>query len=103
MAHLREDIAKVIRRADSSYFFEDYTKQAQAVLRFLDKKGLMLVPKNATSDMLESGIDAIPSGRVRPEEVVESVYGAMIKLGAKTVLENKLDATPAKDTGKKSA
>ena len=81
--NLRETIAKAIKKADSSYFFENYSKQAQAVLSVLEKEGYALLPLEPTEEMIRVGLDNIPSGRVKPEKLVENIYVGMVKKAAK--------------------
>lgn len=76
---IRNDIAHAIRKADKSYFFEDYSKQATAVLSALSTKGYKLLPKELTEEMLKAGTEAIPNGKVHPEEVIKRVYAAMYR------------------------
>lgn len=72
------EIGQAIETADNSLFRENYSKQAEAVLRHIDKKGYVIVPKKATDDMLQAGEDAIQSGKVLPKEHVGHVYTAMV-------------------------
>lgn len=76
---LIDTIAHAIRAADSSYFFEDYTKQAMAVIRALQKAGLGVVPLRADEGMIEAGSQAVLSGRVKPSDHVRTVYEAMVR------------------------
>ncbi len=76
---LRKDIAKAIKKADKSYFWEDYNKQANAVMDCLKKSGYTLVPSKATEDQIEAGVNSIHSGRVRPHELVAWIYEGMVK------------------------
>ncbi len=80
---LYKDIARAIQKADNSYFFEDYTKQARAVLRALDQGGYAIVPKEPTEAMLQAGSDAILPGKVRPEVLVRHVFESMTDAAAK--------------------
>lgn len=79
MKALRDTIAKAIKKADSSYFFENYSKQAGAVLSCLEKEGYALLPTTPSEEMIKTGLDNIPSGRVKPEKLVENIYLAMVK------------------------
>lgn len=80
---LRNDIARAIQNADKSYFFEDYSKQAQAVLRALERNGYAIVPKDPTEDMLKAGSEAILPGKVKPEELARYVYTSMARAAGK--------------------
>lgn len=71
-------IAKAIKKADNSYFFENYTKQAKAVLKALEKEGYKVVPKLASEKQIEAGTAAISSGRVRPSDLVHTIYAIMV-------------------------
>jgi hypothetical protein len=72
-------IARAIKNADTSYFFEDYRKQSRAVVSALKKAGISLVVHPPTEEMLKAGVEAIPSGRVKPETVAERIYSAMVQ------------------------
>lgn len=76
-------IAKAIKKADSSYFFEDYNKQANAVLKMLDKEGYKIVPKMASPRQIEAGTAAISKGRVRPADFVHTLYAIMVAAAEK--------------------
>ncbi len=78
MKDLKSTIAKAIRDADNSYFSEDYEKQAAAVLRAIEKSGVVLMPKDAPSDIYSKVSDHIPTGRIRPEDLVKSIYTATV-------------------------
>ncbi len=79
MNNIKKTIAKAIKRADKSYFFENYTKQANAVLQTLHKQGYTIVPIEPTKQMLQTGTDQIQSGSVRPQALVERIYKAMVQ------------------------
>lgn len=76
---IKKSIATAIKRADSSYFFEDYNKQAAAVLKMLQHEGWKIVPHTPTEDMIEAGVQAIGTGKIKPEDHVRYVYSDMIK------------------------
>lgn len=76
---LREAIAKAIKNADSSYFFENYTKQAAAVLKTLEREGFALLPVKPDEKMIKNGLDTISSGSIKPEKLVTKIYTAMVK------------------------
>lgn len=71
-------IAEAIQKADSSYFFEDYTKQAKAVMHALSQEGLIVVPKIPGEKQLEAGKAAVTRGRVRPADLVDAIYTVMV-------------------------
>lgn len=73
-------IAGAISKADSSYFNEDYTKQAQAVLAALEKSGIALIPKEYPPETWLKAADAMKTGRLKPEEHVKNVYETVIKV-----------------------
>ncbi len=75
---LQQNIAKAIQKADKSYFFENYSKQARSVISSLEKQGYMIVPKDPTEDMLQAGSDAILPGRVKPEVLAKLVFESMV-------------------------
>ena len=80
---LCDEIANTIQKADSSYFFENYTKQAAAVISMLESKGYLIVPKKPTEEMISAGENGIRSGKVKPAEHVQHVYTTMALAGAK--------------------
>ncbi len=80
---VRGRIARAIQKADKSYFFENYSKQAQAVLRALEKDGYTIVPLNPTEEMIQAGSDAILPGKVRPEALARMVFESMAKAAKK--------------------
>ncbi|MFK7866987.1 MAG: hypothetical protein AB8B77_06085 [Alphaproteobacteria bacterium] len=75
-------IAQAINKADTNFFNENYTKQAQAVLKVLEKEGLVIMPAAADDAMIEAGIKALKDGRFRPADVVRDFYKSMIKAGS---------------------
>lgn len=77
-AKLAETIAHAIREADKRYFFEDYTAQAEAVLRALRKAGFAIIPLEPTPDMLEAGKNSLKYGAQRPADLLRSTLQAMI-------------------------
>lgn len=83
MPEIEDLIAEAIDKADSSYFFENYTKQAKAVLKALDKEGYKVVPKLASPRQIEAGTNAISRGRVRPQDFVHTLYAIMVAAGSK--------------------
>lgn len=74
-------IADAIQKADKSYLFEDYTKQASAVVQLLRDEGYAIVPRRATEAMLDAGEQSILAGKVHPKEHVRTVYEAMVGCG----------------------
>lgn len=77
---IQTTIAEAIKKADSSYFFEDYTKQAQAVLRAIESSGFALIPKELPDDLAKEVADNMRTGRVKPEEHVKSVLAIAFEL-----------------------
>ena len=73
-------IASAIQTADSSYFNENYTKQAQAVLAAIDKAGFALIPKSAPADIWTKAAEQMRTGRLRPDEHVKDVYEVVLRL-----------------------
>ncbi len=72
-------IAEAIREADRSWFNEDYTKQAQNVLRAVRSQGLEIVPRSPPDELVEQAIDDMPMGRLTREQVMTEIYKAMLK------------------------
>lgn len=78
MSEIEDLVAKAIKKADNSYFFENYNKQAKAVTKMLDKEGYKIVPKLASEKQIEAGSAAISRGRVRPTDLVHTIYAIMV-------------------------
>lgn len=76
-------LAKTIKKADRSYFFEDYGKQAAAVVATLDKQGYAIVPKEASEEMCQYAADNLTTGRMKPEQHVGHVYKAMVEFATR--------------------
>ena len=72
-------IANAIKKADNSYLFENYSKQAKAVMRALDQQGYMLVPKEPSKEMIKAGIYAINLGLVDARKLAKEVYKDMLE------------------------
>ncbi len=72
-------IADSIKKEDKTYFFEDYTKQARAVLRALGKNGYVLVPREPTKEMIRAGVYAINIGNVDAGKLAKNIYSDMIE------------------------
>jgi hypothetical protein len=75
---LSDTIAQAIRKADRRYFFEDYTAQADAVLKALRKAGMIVVPLEPTAEIIEAGKNSLKYGTQRPADMLKSLYQAMI-------------------------
>jgi 2-iminoacetate synthase ThiH len=88
-------IAEAIQKADRSYLFEDYTKQALAVLQALKEQGYTVVPRRATEAMLEAGEKAILPGKMHPKDHVRWVYDAMVASGEKERPSQRAEAEKA--------
>jgi TRAP-type C4-dicarboxylate transport system substrate-binding protein len=75
---LSDTIAQAIHKADTRYFFEDYTKQADAVLKALKQAGMVVVPLEPTAEAIQAGKDALKYGAQRPGDMLKTLYQAMI-------------------------
>lgn len=67
-------IENAIHAADNSYFFENYTKQAQAVIAALQREGFTILPSDFSPEIWKKVADQMKTGRVKPEEHVKDVY-----------------------------
>lgn len=76
---IRDTIARAIKGADKNWFNEDYGRQADAVMRALKERELAIVPRQASDEMADAGMDAISFGRRRPEDLVREVFRAMVE------------------------
>lgn len=81
-AKLQSTIENAISKADSSYFFEDYTKQAKAVMAAMDAAGFAVVAKTAPEDVWEKVANEMRTGRVKPEQHVKDVFSVVLRLTA---------------------
>ncbi len=72
-------IAKAIRDADTSWFNEDYTKQAQAVLSALRGHGLDICPREAPDGLVTFAVENMPFGRMKPEDLIRELYALLIQ------------------------
>ncbi len=79
-AKLQTVIQNAISKADSSYFFEDYTKQAQAVLKALEAAGYSVIAKELPEDLWKQIADEMRTGRVKPEEHVKDVFHTALRI-----------------------
>ena len=77
---MQQRIAKAIKRADSSYFFEDYSKQAKAVLHMLDKEGYQIIPKELDKALYKQISDEMRTGKMAPDEHIKDVYETMFRI-----------------------
>ncbi len=75
---LTKTIARAIKRADRRYFFEDYDRQAKAVLRVIDEEGYMILPKEPGEDLLKKVAESMATGKMKPEAHVKDVYRHII-------------------------
>lgn len=72
-------IADAIQKADKSYFFENYSKQARSVIKELDQLGYVLMPKEPNAEMIKAGVLAITIGNVDARKLARDVYKDMIE------------------------
>jgi len=79
-----EVISEAIKKADTSYFFENYTRQANAVLTALRQNGYVVVPYYPTVEMVKAAMDELQYGQNKFTNVVMPIYLAMMKSAPKT-------------------
>lgn len=79
---LQTTIENAIAKADSSYFFEDYTKQAKAVIAAMEAEGFVFLNKEFPEEIWKQVADQMKTGRVKPEEHVKDVFNVVMRLGA---------------------
>lgn len=79
LKELKGFIARTIKYADNSYFWEDYMKQADAVIKMLQTKGLAIVPVDPTLPMIQAGVHAVVIGKTKPQDLAQQIYHGMIK------------------------
>ena len=80
---LKKLIAKTIKKADKSYFFEDYGKQAAAVVAAMKSEGYVIVPKEASEEMCKFAAENMATGRMKPEQHVGHVYKTMVEFATR--------------------
>ncbi len=78
-AEIEDIVADAIRAADNSWFNEDYTAQADKVLRRLRAKGFQMVPRKLSDRAVERAVEILPYGRLRPADYVRGVFKVLIK------------------------
>ncbi|MEI6558149.1 MAG: hypothetical protein WCO00_07050 [Rhodospirillaceae bacterium] len=78
MADIRDVIALAIKKADTSMFNENYSKQAAAVLQAVQKAGYEIVPVKPPEGLLPYVHENMPFGRLRPNELVTQLYTLMV-------------------------
>lgn len=80
MAKIKDIIAKAIKEADTSYFGEDYAKQAASVIKALRQSGYTVVPSEPTEEMIAAGKQAIAFGASKPTDLIKSIYNAVLSV-----------------------
>lgn len=75
-------IAKAIQSVDWTFFNENYSRQAEEVVRALNRSGYAIVPREPSKDMVEAGREAIEVGQHLPSAVAGVVFDAMIDAGS---------------------
>jgi hypothetical protein len=78
-AKLQSTIENAIYKADSSYFFEDYTKQAKAVIAALEAAGFTFITKDLPEEVWKKVSDEMKTGRVSPTEHVKDVFTVALR------------------------
>ncbi len=79
-AKIQTVIQNAIAKADSSYFNENYTKQAQAVIAAVEAAGFAFVPTAIAADTWLKAADQMRTGRLKPEEHVKDVYETVLRV-----------------------
>jgi hypothetical protein len=77
---LQTTIENAIAKADNSYFFENYTTQAQAVIKAVEAAGFTFVPTQLPADIWQKAADQMRTGRLKPDEHVKDVYETLMRL-----------------------
>lgn len=71
-------LARAIREADTRYFFENYSVQAQAAIQALERAGYHIVPAVPSRPMFDAAVKAIVYGTKRPGDIVLPIWNAML-------------------------
>ena len=79
-AKLQTIIENAIAKADSSYFFENYTKQAQAVITAVEQAGFTMMVKDIPDATWAQVADQMKTGRLKPEEHVKDVFHTLLRV-----------------------
>lgn len=74
-------IAQAIQSADWTFFNENYSRQAEVVVRALNRAGYAIVPREPNRAMVEAGRDEIEIGQHRPSVVATAIFRAMVEAG----------------------
>lgn len=72
-------IAKAIRGADWTIFNENYSKQAAAVVKAVNKAGWAIVPREPDDETVKTGAEEIEIGQHKPSEIARVVYRKMVR------------------------
>lgn len=75
---LGDTIARAIKRNDTSYFFENYSRQADAVLKAMDEAGYVLIRKKPSPKMIEAAVETMTLGIHNKGELAEEIYARMV-------------------------
>ncbi|RVU36837.1 hypothetical protein EOI86_16880 [Hwanghaeella grinnelliae] len=75
-------IAKAIQSVDWTFFNENYNRQAEEVVRALNRSGYAIVPRAPSKQMVEAGREAIEIGQHLPSAVAGVVFDAMVDAGS---------------------
>jgi Mg-chelatase subunit ChlI len=78
-AKIQTVIENAISKADSSYFFENYTTQAQAVITALNAAGFAVIARDLPDELWKKIADEMRTGRVKPEEHVKDVFQVALR------------------------
>ncbi|CAK0758373.1 conserved hypothetical protein [uncultured Gammaproteobacteria bacterium] len=78
MAALSDVVAEAIQKADSSYFNENYVKQANAAIQAIRKAGYEIVPVKPPEGLIAYIHENMPFGRLRPSELISQLYILMV-------------------------
>jgi hypothetical protein len=79
-AKVQTVIENAISKADSSYFFENYTDQAVAVLKALEKAGFEIIPKELPTELWTRVANEMKTGRLKPDEHVKDVFEVALRI-----------------------
>ena len=79
MADIPTLVATAIRDADKSWFNEDYSKQAYAVLKALREAGYVICPAEVPEALVPFAIDNMPFGRMKPEDMIAQLYDLLVR------------------------
>ena len=83
MSKLIDEVALAIKKADSSLFNENYTRQAGAALKAIRSAGYEIIVRRPSDEMIEEVAEEIPFGRLNKYDFLREIYRVFIDTAKK--------------------